>query len=186
MFYRNDWYAGLPKLALSSDSELANAARKDAENSKTAATSAELGELWWDIGQKLPPTAKRNVNRRAAESFLTAIPGLTGNQRTGAVRRVEQAIPSRGDQATALVKEGLLAYWSFDEGNGRLAQDATKSRNHALLIGAGWTKGILGNAMETRAVNEYARFLGGEKTSINGRFRCGSRSIACKAMAACS
>jgi hypothetical protein len=158
-FYKNDWPSGLPKLALAGDLDVATAARKDMENAKTPAASAEVAELWWNIGQKQPAAAKRNVYRRAVEWYLLALPGLTGNQHSAAIRRIEQGVTSRGDQPTALVKEGLIAYWSFDEGNGRLAQDLTKSRNHALLVGARWTRGVLGNAMQAGGANEYAQFL---------------------------
>jgi Concanavalin A-like lectin/glucanases superfamily len=158
-FYKNDWQRGLPKLILASDFDIAAAARKDTENPTAPSPRAEVAELWWNIGQKQPPAAKRNAFRRAAEWYLLALPGLTGNQHTAALRRIEQGVPLRSDQPTALVKEGLLAYWSFDEGNGRLAQDLTKSRNHALLIGARWTRGVLGAAMQASAANEYAQFL---------------------------
>jgi hypothetical protein len=56
----------------------------------------------------------------------------------------------------------LIAYWNFDEGSGRLAQDSTKSKNHALLVGnARWTRGVLGHAMETLGPTDYAQFLAG-------------------------
>jgi Concanavalin A-like lectin/glucanases superfamily len=160
-FYKNDWPHGLPKLVLASDLDLAGAARKDLENPKAPAACADLAELWWNIGQKQPAAAKRNVYRRVAEWYLTALPGLVGNQRAAAVRRIDQAVPSRGDQPTALVKEGLIAYWSFDEGSGRLAQDLTKNKNHALLVGAGYERGVSGSAMQLSDVNQYAQFLGG-------------------------
>jgi hypothetical protein len=157
-FYKNHWALGLPKLVLAKDLELAAAARTDLQNPRSPADGAKLAEAWWDIGQKQPQAAKRNVYRRVAEWYLVALPGLTGNQRTAAIRRVDQAVSFRGDQPTAFLKEGLLSHWSFDEGSGRLVQDLMR-KNHALLSGAGWTRGVLGGAMHTKGSNEYAHFL---------------------------
>jgi len=159
-FYKNDWRQGLPKLAQGSDADLAAVARKDADNPKAPPACAEVAELWWTIGQKLPQAAKRTVNRRVAEWYLIALPGLKGNQRAAALRRIEQGLPPRGDQPTALVNQGLIGYWNFDEGSGRLAQDLTKSKNHALLAGADWTRGVWGTAMQSLTPNEYAHFFG--------------------------
>jgi len=159
-FYKNDWRRGLPKLAQGSDLDQATAARKDLDNPKAPPACAEVAELWWNIGQKLPQAAKRTVNRRVAEWYLIALPGLMGNQRAAALRRIEQGLPSRGDQPTALVSGGLIGYWNFDEGSGRLAQDLTKSKNHALLVGADWTRGVSGTAVQMATPNEYAQFQG--------------------------
>src|SRR5207237_5269219 len=137
---------GLPRLVAGSDPDIQSAARKDLENPKAAAAAVALGDQWWDIGQKQPAAAKRAVLRHAAEWYLVAMPGLAPNQRATAARRIEQAVPLRNDQLTALVKEVLVAHWAFDEGGGGPAQETcgTRSINHALLINAHLTVGLCG------------------------------------------
>jgi len=156
-FFKNDWGQGLPKLALGSDADLQDAAKKDMAQPQIAASRVAVGDLWWEIGQKQPASARRNVLRRAAEWYLLALRDVTGNQRTTLARRIEQAIPSRGE-ATALVKDGLVSHWSFDEGAGRLAQDTGANKNHATLVNAEWTRGCLGAALKLTADDHYAQF----------------------------
>jgi len=43
---------------------------------------------------------------------------------------------------------GLIAYWNFDEGSGERAKDSSGNELHGNLIGAGWTKGVKGTALE--------------------------------------
>ena len=44
------------------------------------------------------------------------------------------------------LQDGLVAYWSFDEGGGTTVADSIGGAN-GTLIGGTWTTGILGNAM---------------------------------------
>jgi hypothetical protein len=50
--------------------------------------------------------------------------------------------------AEAESEPGLVAHWTFDEGKGPLASDASRNRNPAtLLSGASWTEGKWGGAL---------------------------------------
>jgi hypothetical protein len=156
-FFKDDWEQGLTRLAQGADQDLAAAARKDKEN-PTGALAGALADQWWEIAQKLPPAAKRNVQKHAAGWYLAAVPGLTGRLQEVALKRIDQATPTRGEP-TALIPQGLISYWNFDEGAGRLAQDTTKNKHHALLVGADWTRGVNGYALRIDAQDEYAEVL---------------------------
>jgi hypothetical protein len=156
-FFKNDWEQGLTRLAQGSDQELAGTARKENEN-PTATAAGTLADQWWEIAQKQPPAAKRNVLKHAAGWYLAAVSSLTGRPQELALKRIDQATPTRGEP-TALVPQGLIGYWNFDEGAGRLAQDTTKNKHHALLVGADWTRGVNGYALRIDAQDEYAEVL---------------------------
>jgi len=44
-------------------------------------------------------------------------------------------------------ESGLLAYWSFDEGEGTIAHDYSGNQNDATIMGAKWVDGICGKAL---------------------------------------
>jgi hypothetical protein len=51
---------------------------------------------------------------------------------------------------------GLVAYWSFDEGSGNTAYDASGNGNHGTLInGPKWTSGKVGQALQFDGWNDY-------------------------------
>jgi len=53
---------------------------------------------------------------------------------------------------------GLVGYWSFDEGAGNIAYDASGNGNHGTLInGPKWTQGKIGGALQFDGVNDYVR-----------------------------
>jgi len=49
--------------------------------------------------------------------------------------------------AAAEREDGLVAYWSFDEGSGDMAYDYSLNSNHATIYGAAWADGVSGNAL---------------------------------------
>lgn len=44
-------------------------------------------------------------------------------------------------------RDGLVAHWTFDEGSGNVAQDASSAKLHGKIHGADWTKGKHGHAL---------------------------------------
>lgn len=44
-------------------------------------------------------------------------------------------------------EEGLVAYWSFDEGKGNIAYDYSGNENDAQISGAKWVEGVIGDAL---------------------------------------
>ena len=53
-------------------------------------------------------------------------------------------------------EQGLIGYWSFDEGKGEAAKDSSKYGNDGKLTGAKWAKGVIGSALEFNGVNDFA------------------------------
>ena len=51
-------------------------------------------------------------------------------------------------QFTVGTEPGLIAYWSFDEGAGSVAHDATCFHNDGTIVGAAWVPGVCGQALE--------------------------------------
>jgi hypothetical protein len=53
---------------------------------------------------------------------------------------------------------GLVAYWSFDEGSGNIAYDASGNGNHGTLTnGPKWTHGKIGGALSFDGVDDYVQ-----------------------------
>lgn len=66
-------------------------------------------------------------------------------------------------------KDGLVGYWSFDEGSGTLAGDASGSGNTGTLTnGPVWADGKLGKALNFDGVNDYVAINNSLLPSING------------------
>ena len=59
-------------------------------------------------------------------------------------------------QATVGGEQGLVGYWSFDEGTGNTAKDGSKNGNDGAITGSKWAKGVFGSALEFNGVNDYA------------------------------
>jgi|GEM_PF-1303279 len=51
--------------------------------------------------------------------------------------------------------EGLVGYWSFDEGKGDATKDSSKYGNDGKISGATWAKGIIGSALQFNGVSDY-------------------------------
>jgi Concanavalin A-like lectin/glucanases superfamily len=61
---------------------------------------------------------------------------------------VDSGLPADGGADAVDADEGLVAYWSFDEGSGQIAHDGSKMRNDAVLnSGASWGPGHRGTAL---------------------------------------
>ncbi|MCK4342403.1 MAG: LamG domain-containing protein, partial [Phycisphaerae bacterium] len=62
------------------------------------------------------------------------------------------AIP---DTAVADLNDGLVAYWSFDEGSGNTVHDSSGHANHGTKHGASWVEGISGTALSFDGLDDY-------------------------------
>jgi len=55
---------------------------------------------------------------------------------------------------------GLVGYWSFDEGDGTIARDASGNNNHGTLTnGPQWTKGKNGTALQFDGKDDYVNIV---------------------------
>jgi hypothetical protein len=64
---------------------------------------------------------------------------------------------------------GLLAYWSFDEGEGVRAADASGNQLHATLVNASWTDGIRGKALRLSGQGSYLDYGDSPRLSFAAR-----------------
>jgi hypothetical protein len=53
--------------------------------------------------------------------------------------------------------QGLVGYWSFDEGSGNIARDYSGNGNNGTLYGATWTTGKIGAALSFDGVDDYVQ-----------------------------
>lgn len=56
-----------------------------------------------------------------------------------------------------LGEEGLVAHWKFDEGAGETVADASGNGNNGTIMGAVWTDGVKGAALQFDGVSSYVR-----------------------------
>lgn len=64
---------------------------------------------------------------------------------------------------------GLLAYWSFDEGKGEDAKDASRDGLQAKLVNAGWTDGVRGKALRLTGKDSYLDYGDSPRLSFAAR-----------------
>ena len=57
--------------------------------------------------------------------------------------------------AKADITDGLVAYWSFNEGSGTTLTDNSGNAHDGTIYGATWTSGIAGNGLEFDGVDDY-------------------------------
>lgn len=60
---------------------------------------------------------------------------------------------------------GLVGYWSFDEGSGNTAYDASGAGNHGTISGANWTKGKISGALTFDGADDYVNI--GQSSTLN-------------------
>jgi hypothetical protein len=53
------------------------------------------------------------------------------------------------------ISDGLVGYWSFDEGSGTTASDSSGNRNDGTVYGANWTDGKFGKALSFDGIDDY-------------------------------
>jgi hypothetical protein len=82
-FYKGDWAAGLPFLARGSDANAKGLAVTELAGSHVADVQLALGDGWWDLGEKSPAVAQRQLQLHAAGLYQAAAPmshGLTAQK----------------------------------------------------------------------------------------------------------
>jgi outer membrane protein assembly factor BamB len=58
------------------------------------------------------------------------------------------------------VNDGLVGYWSFDEGRGTTAHDTSGNLNDGTIYGANWTDGKFGKALSFDGIDDYVAVPG--------------------------
>ncbi len=94
---KNDWNAGLPLLAKSSDAAIKQAAEQDlklvAAQALASPEEAEaISQRWWELGQKQSlPRLKQQFKLRAGQWAEYAAPDLKGFSKTKAEQRISES-----------------------------------------------------------------------------------------------
>ncbi|HET6250288.1 MAG TPA: hypothetical protein VFE47_21540 [Tepidisphaeraceae bacterium] len=99
-FNTNHWEAGLPYLVRSASSALRDLARKESANPADAPAMNDLADEWWEFNDpkaKLPAGAAR---RRAAFWYAKALPGLSGDRKDVAEKRIAEVEAARSKQGS--------------------------------------------------------------------------------------
>jgi hypothetical protein len=72
---------------------------------------------------------------------MVIIPSTTGN-----LDRENKIV--NDNSSLISIDDGLVGYWSFNEGSGSIVQDDSGNGNDGTIVGANWISGISGSALE--------------------------------------
>src|SRR5438093_12081397 len=68
----------------------------------------------------------------------------------------------------AQLQNGLVGYWSFDDGTGTIASDSSGNGNTAILVnGPIWTSGEIAGALSFDGVDDYVAFASQHQSTIS-------------------
>jgi hypothetical protein len=79
------------------------------------------------------------------------------------IRNIADWLMGSGSQPP---NEGLVGYWSFNEGSGTVAHDYSGNGNDGTIYGATWTTGVSENALIFDGINDYIDLL--DTASVRG------------------
>ncbi len=65
--------------------------------------------------------------------------------------------------------DGLISYWSFNEGSGSIAYDSANG-NNGTIYGATWTTGIVGSALRFDAAADYVNIPDSDQFTLSGDY----------------
>lgn len=86
---KGKWDRALPLLALGSSADVKTVAAKDVARPQEFKDQLALADAWWDLAGKEKDPAKLNMQIRARYWYEKSLLGLTGLNRTKAVRRID-------------------------------------------------------------------------------------------------
>jgi len=98
-FVKKDWTKGVPMLALGTDAAFKSLAIRELKLSAALrgqniaafpSEQAELGDAWWDLGEKHDEDMKGRLRSRAAYWYRRASPNLSGLVKQKCEKRLEQ------------------------------------------------------------------------------------------------
>jgi hypothetical protein len=142
-------------LAKSNDPKLQAAAELEVSQPPSPMEQLELADRWWELAEKESnKEMQRRFQARAGGWYERAKPQLMGLMASKAEQRLSELSAANVSSAevgpekssTDRLKEGLLAHWRFDEGEGSVAGDSA-GENQGVIKGATWIDGIQGKAL---------------------------------------
>jgi WD40 repeat protein len=98
-FVTSEWEVGVLHLAKGSDAQLAKLAELEIKNPQ-GADSLALANQWYEWGEKAAESDKNGALLRARHWYTTALPNLTGLDRTVAEKKLEELTGKVEDTAT--------------------------------------------------------------------------------------
>ena len=123
-FVKGDWAAGLPMLALGSDTTLKTLATKDIKGAASSDDQASLGDEWWAVADNQEGAAKKAIQGRAGYWYQKALPGLSGLTKDKVEKRlavIGVAKPTEAANGESLTTVNLLSLLDKDRlNNGEL------------------------------------------------------------------
>jgi hypothetical protein len=135
-FVKNDWHAGLPMLAKSSDALLSAPAVLERSDLHSAEETTRLGDLWWNAAEKQSDrVSKIAVTRHAADIYTRVVDEVAGLRQMQIQQRIEEAekIAARTADGIDLLKlvgkrfKSDTDYWS-------LTPTGLKCTNHGTAL----------------------------------------------------
>ena len=164
--YRGRWEKGLPFLARGAHQGMREAAVKDLARPPGAVARVSVGDTWWDLARKENEPARSGLRARAAGWYALALPDIGGLAQVRLRKRLEQVPawdrvrpgPARGTgpKVAVGIQVGLAGYWTFDDGVGKKAADASGGGHEGeLRNGASWTPGKRGGALALDGAGDF-------------------------------
>jgi len=74
------------------------------------------------------------------------------------------------NHAIADLNDGLVGYWTFDEGGGGTAHDSSGYGNDGTLSGAGWIVGLSGTALAFDGIDDYVQVSDSASLDLTSAF----------------
>jgi hypothetical protein len=99
----------------------------------------------------------KNARKSLIIAAVLGILGLCGSA---------SAVPS-------IPTDGLISYWSFNEGSGSIAYDSANG-NNGTIYGATWTTGIVGSALRFDAAADYVNIPDSDQFTLGGDYTVGA------------
>lgn len=92
-FVKRDWSIGIPMLALSNEPELKSLADIELEVPSQPGDLVRLGDGWWSQALKADGRQKQNIEMRARDWYLQALPDLSGLTAARIQKRLDELDP---------------------------------------------------------------------------------------------
>ncbi|HLY11675.1 MAG TPA: LamG domain-containing protein [Planctomycetota bacterium] len=155
--HRGRWDQGLECLAKGGDLGLKTLAQKELARPTDAGPLVELADGWWDLSEKeKSPLKKRHLSVHAASLYERALPLTEGLTKVRIENRMAAVAPASGTTAAKVHREGLIAWWKFDEGKGATTVNAAGAATLGTLNGGvDWTPGRFGTALKFDGVSGF-------------------------------
>lgn len=193
-FVKEDLGRGLPMLAKGSNEQLALAAKAEIVGARTSEQEQKLGEAWWQLAEaERVKDLKEHYQARSFAWYQRAKDGLSGLAKVRAEQRLRD-LADAGIKPAELVRDlgifsrppdervsvsipgvdspdvskGLLAHWTFDEGQGTQARDVAGG-HHGTIKGATWTKGVRGDALSFDGKDDRVEIGNPHELNFEGR-----------------